>query len=226
MSQLDTASCKRNQVLDIARGFAIILVCLGHAIQNNIVDFDSSKLFEIIYSFHMPLFMFISGAVAYLQKSKIDSWDWLAKRFCSLIIPFVVWIFVPYIFFTHTFPFADIYKKIKDIIKSPDWGLWFLYVLFVLDFILFVCIRISKKIKIPLLIPVLLIFCLLKFFVSYFSFWYLGIGLILWHYFFFFAGFFVFAFKEKILNKDKLIWISLIILALFFIACVKYWRRC
>lgn len=34
MSQLDTASCKRNQVLDIARGFAFILVCLGHAINS------------------------------------------------------------------------------------------------------------------------------------------------------------------------------------------------
>lgn len=45
--------------IDVLKGFAILLVVLGHAIyetysENNIV-------FRMIYSFHMPLFMFLSG---------------------------------------------------------------------------------------------------------------------------------------------------------------------
>lgn len=63
--------CKKNrcEYLDIARGMAIILVVLGHSIQSNIMDMDSSLVFRIIYSFHMPLFMFISGAVtAFIKK--------------------------------------------------------------------------------------------------------------------------------------------------------------
>ncbi|ROT03695.1 hypothetical protein ED388_12660 [Muribaculaceae bacterium Isolate-007 (NCI)] len=45
--------------IDCLKGFAIFLVVLGHVVQNyNLMD---SWIFRIIYSFHMPLFMFMSG---------------------------------------------------------------------------------------------------------------------------------------------------------------------
>lgn len=45
---------KRNVLLDMMRGWAIILVVLGHA-----GVLDAFRVF--IYSFHMLLFFFISG---------------------------------------------------------------------------------------------------------------------------------------------------------------------
>lgn len=44
----------------------MLLVILGHAIQSVLgVDCDSNHLWNLIYSFHMPAFMAISGWLAY-----------------------------------------------------------------------------------------------------------------------------------------------------------------
>ena len=45
---------ERDNTLDLLKGFAIILVVLGHI---NVV----TPVENFIYSFHMSLFMFISG---------------------------------------------------------------------------------------------------------------------------------------------------------------------
>lgn len=45
---------QRNQRIDVIRGMAIMLVVLGHS-------GVSEPLFQWIYSFHMPLFFFVSG---------------------------------------------------------------------------------------------------------------------------------------------------------------------
>ena len=54
---------ERNRMLDSLKGFAIFLVVLGHVIQTVFApdSYDSNVIFKIIYSFHMPLFIFISG---------------------------------------------------------------------------------------------------------------------------------------------------------------------
>jgi len=48
----------RNATIDIARGIGIILVVLGH---NWTVLQERGELFRVIYSFHLPLFFFLSG---------------------------------------------------------------------------------------------------------------------------------------------------------------------
>lgn len=48
----------RNQIVDIARGIGILLVVFGH---NGIVLDSPGELYEVIYSFHIPLFFFLSG---------------------------------------------------------------------------------------------------------------------------------------------------------------------
>jgi len=49
---------RRNPAIDIARGIGIILVVLGH---NWTVLQERGELFRVIYSFHLPLFFFLSG---------------------------------------------------------------------------------------------------------------------------------------------------------------------
>ena len=57
---------KRLKYLDIMKGFAIWLVVIGHLIQyNNCVDWIEHPMFTWIYSFHMPLFFYISGYLCY-----------------------------------------------------------------------------------------------------------------------------------------------------------------
>ena len=66
MNQLDhnhqtSTHQPREKKWDFLRGIAIFLVLLGHSIQWMDPDWQHNPLFEGIYSFHMPLFMFISG---------------------------------------------------------------------------------------------------------------------------------------------------------------------
>lgn len=81
--------------LDVVKGIAIILVVMGHVTSNYINDnnIEIAGSFRIlhsfIYSFHMPLFMFISG---YLFSSSLMK-DYKTTALSKLIaygIPYVV----------------------------------------------------------------------------------------------------------------------------------------
>jgi fucose 4-O-acetylase-like acetyltransferase len=78
----------RNTNIDILRGIGIILVVIGH---NWIVLDQKGLAFKFIYSFHMPLFMFISGIFLKTNKNILDI---AISKFDSLLKPyFVVHIF-------------------------------------------------------------------------------------------------------------------------------------
>lgn len=49
---------ERNTLIDIAKGLGIILVVLGH---NWMIAHEHGLLFRLVFSFHMPLFFFLSG---------------------------------------------------------------------------------------------------------------------------------------------------------------------
>lgn len=110
--------------LDNLRGIAIVLVVIGHVLQNTLtVEYNHSFLFQFIYSFHMPLFMFISGAV---YRGEF-SYEWILKRLRILFLPFVVWSFIYYLYNKTNDPFIEYWISI---LKEPDKSLWFLLILF------------------------------------------------------------------------------------------------
>jgi len=84
---MDTKETLRNQTIDAIKGFTIILVVLAHAIQRNIIDSESNIINCLINSFHMHLFMFLSGYLIAQSISK-PRYKWLFKRFVRLILPF------------------------------------------------------------------------------------------------------------------------------------------
>ena len=55
---------RRIAYIDILKGVAAFLVVLGHIVT---YDADFHRLYNVIYSFHMPLFMFLSGCTAELS---------------------------------------------------------------------------------------------------------------------------------------------------------------
>lgn len=81
----------RDRKIDILRGIAILLVVLGHYIQviYSPLAFDDNLLFRIIYSFHMPLFIFISGWLSYGKENQTSSS--LSKKALARILPFYFW---------------------------------------------------------------------------------------------------------------------------------------
>ena len=87
----------RIQWVDVSRGIAIILVVFGHVIGNAQAAATISGtvwkiIHDIVYSFHMPLFFFISGCVNH--KKGISDYKKCLKvyglRFVSLLIPYIV----------------------------------------------------------------------------------------------------------------------------------------
>ena len=74
----------RNSKIDITKGIGIILVVFGH---NWIVLHEKDELFRIIFSFHVPLFFFISGI--FLRES-IQYRSFLLSRTDSLLKPYFV----------------------------------------------------------------------------------------------------------------------------------------
>jgi fucose 4-O-acetylase-like acetyltransferase len=116
---------ERNRLIDAAKGLGILLVVFGHSIQFNIGDFNHIA-FRFIYSFHMPLFMFLSGCVA-----KYGDRRSVTKNITRLLLPFLGWYvvtaFVNWGLSGHRPDFAEHFLKL---IKAPDNGLWFLWILY------------------------------------------------------------------------------------------------
>lgn len=84
---------ERIQYWDICKGLAMFLVVWGHCLQNLTTDngyWLSDSASEIIISFHMPLFMLVSGYFAYSSLWKTFS-QVMGKKVVQLLLPSVVW---------------------------------------------------------------------------------------------------------------------------------------
>ena len=102
---------KRNKLFDSLKFVLIFLMVYGHTLQYNsghIVD----TIFGFIYTFHMPLFIFISGYF-----SKNITWEKYKKSFISLIITFTIFQFI------YSFPiiFTGFKNWIIFFIKPKGW---------------------------------------------------------------------------------------------------------
>ena len=70
---------QRLDYLDIAKGIGILLVIIVHCQMGRI-----GCIHSIIYSFHMPLFFFLSGVCF---SNKYTFWALAKKRFRQMILP-------------------------------------------------------------------------------------------------------------------------------------------
>ncbi len=158
------------------RGIAIILVVVGHLLQfNNIDGGVNNILFNIIYSFHMPLFFFISG---YTQQ-KTDKLGSTIKSHCKfvinkcfqLMIPCLLWGgVIKNLFFCNETPSAIgiTISSIGSILKYY----WFLSLLFVtfIPYVVYHYLLTKVKtvyiVKDLLLIGIIIILTIISFLVS------------------------------------------------------------
>lgn len=115
---------QRIPYLDNIKGILIMLVILGHSIQFCDPGYLQNFGFRFIYSFHMPLFFFISG---YLSNRGQWNNKLIKKRALQLLVPFLVWAFLSPLLKSGYITFTELVQRII----YPDKGLWFLYNLFV-----------------------------------------------------------------------------------------------
>ncbi len=124
-------SPKRLEYIDIARGIGILLVVLGHSDARAI----SPLLFQWVYSFHMPLFFFLSGM---FFRPGMTLADLLRRRWKSLAKPYFFVVFVVFffsVFFSSTSLSLALSRALKALYGTGfylDWVVWwFLPALFV-----------------------------------------------------------------------------------------------
>lgn len=137
----------RSIYLDIVKGFAIILVVYGHCLPYYSDEymrgdfFYSDELYKIIYSFHMPLFMLVSG---YLFYGSIVRHSWtnnLKFRFSKLLLPVVFWNTL-YLCISNTIILlnGDTISW-RGVLVSYTYTLWFLWAIFWCSIIVLVVSR-------------------------------------------------------------------------------------
>lgn len=151
---------KRIEWLDRAKGLAIVLVVLGHALTTSIRN-DSliaNHIYNWVYYFHMPLFMTLSGIsyqIAnnhYLNKTIVT---FIRKKPKRLILPYVVYVSLVYLVFF----IANILPRVSNMVQNAGYGIitlkqffigmflgdnlycihmWYLFALFILTLLTFV----------------------------------------------------------------------------------------
>lgn len=94
---------KRSRYPDVVKGVAILLVVLGHNIQYGSGEdfyqqnmFFENKLFQFIYSFHMPLFIIISGYFFANTVTKYKAAEVIKDKAKTLLVPIAVWSMIPF----------------------------------------------------------------------------------------------------------------------------------
>ena len=98
MKSEKVATARRSVYLDVIKGFAIFLVVLAHSVQwgsgrefQEQGLFFSDPLFKVIYGFHMPLFMVVSGYLFRSTLNRHSASDVLRSRLRMLLLPIITW---------------------------------------------------------------------------------------------------------------------------------------
>ncbi|KKZ53360.1 acyltransferase family protein [Haemophilus haemolyticus] len=127
---------KRNIFLDIVKGLAIFLMVFGHCIQNGSgVDvlnkgmFWNFSVFQFIYSFHMPLFMIVSGYFVFFSQEKYDLILIVKNRLKRIFIPLLLFSVYSYLYLNSIYKNGNvnIYIDFNDLIYKIFHSYWFLW---------------------------------------------------------------------------------------------------
>lgn len=204
-----------NAYLDVLKGFAIALVVLGHSVQSYTLNgnYDNNILFRIIYSYHMPLFMFLSGAAAAYSLRPMNR-EFIKRKFQQLVIPYFAWYILGY-FLTSANTTMGLPEYIRRIIVFPDNGLWFLWVLF----LNFCCLAFIKKIygRMQLWSYLVVWLAILAIPVSKY-----GVGFVKWYLPFFVIGYLIFTHRDVLRKYSKF---ALYFCAIAFPLLIISWHR-
>ena len=103
--------------IDQLKGFAILLVVVGHVLEFCLYPGKSSFSHDVIYSFHMPLFAFLSGLVFTSLSDYKKAGKKLFKQSYRLLVPFL----------TMGIIYAYTIRKGEGFLLQPyKLGLWYL----------------------------------------------------------------------------------------------------
>ena len=135
----------RDSSFDIMKGIAILLVVLGHSVPdqasvNGIASYPLYLMRTIIYSFHMPVFFFVSGYFMHIPL-KEGFQKFVKDKSIRLMVPYFTIGLLYFPFKLSLSKFASQQIDPQNIWKifigiNPDGELWFLYCLFFISILI------------------------------------------------------------------------------------------
>ena len=144
---------KRNDFIDFIKGVAILLVLVGHAIQYCYGEeyfsqgaYFSNPIFKFIYTFHMPLFMVVSG---YLLQQTLDhrtEMEVAKRRLRQLGLPILSFGILAFAIKWTVHPTFDIIGCMKELSRTIVGNLWFLWALLYNQLLLLFIRRMGDKV--------------------------------------------------------------------------------
>lgn len=153
---------KNNRIMwvDELKGFAIILVMCGHAIFPDLLKGE-------LYSFHIPLFFFLSGYVFSIRKYN-GFREFLKSKVRSLIIPLLSFSIFIFVFdFIVKYLILGIYDLKRVLFEIPGFviqirgtflggSIWFLPCLFITEIMFYFIIKVTKNKNIKILLSIII----------------------------------------------------------------------
>lgn len=216
---------QRDNKIDIIRGFGMILVIFGHALEllvdKGFLEISTwGRIYDVVYAFHMPLFFCVSG---YLYKGENN------EKIGTIIWKNIVSLYIPYLILNYLYWFERIAAKelfgmqldnnvalfsIKECIRltySGEGLTWFLLSLLLVKIIFSIIHRFSSYITCGVFFSIM--FWAAFFFPEYRFFEFLAWG------FFFFVGFIL---RQQTINGDNRIIIYILNAALLISGIIRY----
>lgn len=203
---------------DALKGWLIILVIIGHSIQTVLgADCNNSHAWNLIYSFHMPAFMAISGYFA--SNNKEGSWKKMVsnifRRFQQLLVPYFIWSIILFIKdYSHTL------SSFTQIITNPDKYFWFLWVLFFIAVIHSIIQWLSALLHYSYVTLALIIAFLLTIILVVIEFRLFGFQFIAYYFMFYFFGYCIRHYPRVQIDNS----ILLLLMAICWAVLAWFWK--
>ncbi|MCR5689504.1 MAG: acyltransferase family protein [Clostridiales bacterium] len=141
------ATATDRSLINFIRGSAVFLMLWGHCIQcccGGQFDFFENTVFKIIYAFHMPLFMLVSGYLFFFSAQKRDLTELIEYKTKSLLYP-ILMCSVFHLVFTKSF--SVLRGKFSGILGGTSLtDYWFLWSVIACSISLGLSVKITRKV--------------------------------------------------------------------------------
>ncbi len=142
---------KRNIKMDNLKGILIILVVVGHILELCISKGNNRYWYFLIYSFHMPLFVYCTGYFANVNK--------VADRVIKKLFPLYVVFQILYILFERVVLKNDLEMQFS----KPYWLLWYLFAVVIWNLLLPLVTTRSRKKQVVVMVTIVFVALLAGF---------------------------------------------------------------
>ncbi|MDD2973406.1 MAG: acyltransferase family protein [Lachnospiraceae bacterium] len=187
MSNIPSVDRKRDCRIDNIKGLLILCVVIGHLLELRLKVDSNRYLHVLIYLFHMPAFIFVTGYFAHFS---------MKKTVVSMVYPYLLFQFIYLLFAREVLHLKAAYQ-----ITTPYWIMWYLLAISVWSLSLYFFraeSRLAMLIEVGMLVGIALMVGTIPGFSRF-----LSLSRIIVFFPFYMAGYYMRQYKNRDKSQDK-----------------------